>query len=235
MQALKRAQRELELGAMSPLDIYQPAAGLRHGRDRRVAGASSRCSRRRTPCANRSAPISIPQIRNLPDRADRDRRCRPPTPAEIDAEAAVQKALCNRPGPEIRQPGRWTWTTCRSRASKNALLPDLSLLGTYTTQGRGGNFYQRRMSSAGGSQIVSVTPGGFGDALSQMFGFGYPDLRNSACSCGCPSATARPRRIMADAMVTKKRDTLTVRNVAADRCGWTCCRPSARWKRARPA
>ena len=89
---------------------------------------------------------------------------------------------------------------------------NLALLGTYSTSGRGGVFYKKTNVFTEGiaSSVVTTLPGGLGDALGQMFGFGLSTyqfglrltlpIRNRAASAD-----------MADAVVRKKQDTLTVR------------------------
>ena len=57
------------------------------------------------------------------------------------------------------------------------MRPDLSLTGVYTAQGLGGTFFQRTnvFTDIGSrSTVTQVLPGGFGDSLNQLFGFGYP-------------------------------------------------------------
>src|SRR5258705_5571951 len=91
----------------------------------------------------------------------------------IDVEAAVQTALQNRPDLKAVNQSLDV-DDLQIKSAKNSLLPDLQLLGLYSAQGQGGVFYQRENVFGGGSQIISVTPGGFGDALGQLFGFGFP-------------------------------------------------------------
>ena len=91
---------------------------------------------------------------------------------------------------------------CRSRSSKNALLPDLSLLGLYTAQGRGGNFYQRGALPDGSTGLIGVIPGGFPDALSQMWGFGFP-IYQFGLQLRLPIRNRSAAADLADAMVAK--------------------------------
>jgi outer membrane protein TolC len=100
------------------------------------------------------------------------------------------------------------------RSAKNGLLPDLSLTGNYTSQGRGGNFYQRSnvFSGSGSGTILRVLPGGFGDALDQMFGLGYP-IWSVGLALRLPIRDRGAAADMADAIVRKRQDTLQVRSV----------------------
>ena len=210
--ALDRAQKELDLGAMSPLDIYQPQQVYATAE---IAVSQAQFTLRQTHNALRKqmgADLD-PSTRNLD--IELTETVLPPTESnEIDAEAAVQTALLNRP--DLKSANQnLDIDELQIRRVRNDLLPDLSLLGTYTTQGRGGVFYRRTnvFNDTGSiNNILQVTPGGFGDALSQMWGFGYPvyafglqlrlPIRNRAASAD-----------LADALVSKRRDMLTVRNV----------------------
>ena len=94
------------------------------------------------------------------------------------------------------------------------MLPNLSLTGTYTTQGVGGVVYQRSNvfdTSGNASQIVTTIPGGFKDSLSEMFGFGFP-VYAFGLNLTLPIRSKSASADMADAVVSKKRDALTLRN-----------------------
>jgi len=76
-------------------------------------------------------------------------------------------------------------------------------------------FYQREnvFTDVGNrSTIVTTIPGGFGDALSQMFGFGFP-VYSFGVQLRLPIRNRRAAADLADAMIQKRRDTLEVRNV----------------------
>ena len=90
-KALKRAQRELDLGAMSPLDIYQPQQVYATA-EIAVSQAQFSCSRRRMPCASRSAPISTRTSATCP--IELTETVLPPADTSaIDAEAASKGRL----------------------------------------------------------------------------------------------------------------------------------------------
>src|SRR5438105_4115210 len=84
----------------------------------------------------------------------------------IDAAAALEMALDTRPEFDaVRQSLANDHTNIR--LAHNNLLPDLRLGGTYSSNGLGGN----QIDSVTPAQ---VTPGGLGDSLNQVFGFGFP-------------------------------------------------------------
>jgi outer membrane protein TolC len=97
--------------------------------------------------------------------------------------------------------------------AKNEILPNLSLVGQYMTQGVGGIYYQRTNvfdNNGNASTIVTAIPGGFGDVLSQMFGFGFP-VYSLGATLTLPIKSHAAVADMADAVVSKKRDALTLR------------------------
>jgi outer membrane protein TolC len=130
----------------------------------------------------------------------------------FDAEASVEKALNNRP--DLKAFGqRLDVDDLQITQARNGLLPNLSLTGNYSTQGRGGVFTQRTNVFNDGvtSPVVSVIPGGFGDALSQMFGFGYP-IYSFGLTLNLPIKSHTAAMDLADSLVRKKTDALTLRN-----------------------
>jgi outer membrane protein TolC len=96
---------------------------------------------------------------------------------------------------------------------QNALRPDLSLTGAYTSQGLGGTFYNRTNVLNGltsQSTITQIVPGGFTDSLDQLFGFGYP-VYGFGVRLRLPIRNRQSTADMADALVGKRRDTLQIR------------------------
>src|SRR5258708_2800241 len=208
-EALKRAQRELELGAMSPLDIYQPqqnyataqigVSQARYFLQQREVALRKQIGADLDP-AYRAMPMTLTETTDVPT----DTRA-------IDAEAAVEKALLSRPDLKAANQALDV-DDLQIKSAKNSLLPDLQFLGMYSAQGRGGNFFQRQDVFGGGSQIVSVTPGGLADAFSQMFGFGFP-IYQFGLQLRLPIRNPPAAADMADALVNKKHDALVVRGV----------------------
>jgi outer membrane protein TolC len=209
-EALKRAQRELELGAMSPLDIYQPqqaqaTAEISVSQARFALGQAEDALRKQMGAdldpAFHNVPIVLTETTDVPANS-----------SGIDAEAEVQKALLNRPDLKAANQALDV-DDLQIKSTKNSVLPDLSLLGLYSAQGQGGDFYQRQNVFGGGSQIISVTPGGLGDALNQLFGFGFP-IYQFGLQLRLPIRNRAAAADLADAVVTKKHDALMVRSVA---------------------
>lgn len=201
-EALKRSRRELELGAISPLDIYQPEANyasaeiqvlqaryrLQQAEDvlRRQMGAD-------LDAKYRQMPISLTEAVNPP--VDN---------AAIDREKSVEKALKLRP--EIRSISEeLVADDLVIKQQTNLLRPDFSLRGSYISTGRGGRFFQRT-----GPNTV-IVPGGFGDALDQVFGFGFP-IYSFGIQMRLPIRDRAAAANYADAVVAKRQDILARRS-----------------------
>lgn len=208
--SLKLSQKQLELGAISPLDIYNPQQQLATAElgvsQARFQVAQAENALRRQIGADldpdvRTLPIDVSETVDLPLES-----------VSYDTEAEVQKALAGRP--EVKSVVQSMDVDDLGIAqAKNEILPDLSLNALYTTQGVGGIFYQRTNvfdTSGNTSQIVTAIPGGFSDALSQMFGFGYP-LYSFGATLRLPIKSHQAVADMADALVSKRRDALTLR------------------------
>ncbi|MGA2131757.1 MAG: TolC family protein [Bryobacteraceae bacterium] len=206
-QALKRSQRELELGALSPLDIFNP--------EQQFASAQVGVSQAR---------FLVEQEENILRRqigADLDRDVRklpivltetvaPDTGASpVDGEQEVTKAMAARP--DIKSAvENLDLDDLQIHSARNELLPNLSLTGGYTSQGVGGPCYPTTFFNCGVAGAPLVVPGGFGDALSQMFGFGYP-MYSFGLQLTLPIKNRQASADMSDALVSKKRDALNVR------------------------
>jgi outer membrane protein len=211
-ESLKRAQRELELGALSPLDIYNP--------QQQYATAEIGVSRSRFTLAQREDALRKqlgadldPQIRRVP--IVLTETVMPATEAAaVDPEMAVEKALRLRPDLKSRLQTLDT-DELSIRQARNGLRPELSLTGSYTAQGRGGTYFQRGnvfTDSGARNTIIAVTPGGLGDALDQVFGFGYP-IYAFGLTLRLPIRDRRASADLADALIQRRIDTLNVRNV----------------------
>ncbi|MEP7363732.1 MAG: TolC family protein, partial [Acidobacteriota bacterium] len=207
---LKRSQRELELGAISPLEIYQPqqqyASQEVFVTQARYRLAQADDALRRQMGADldptyRTMAISLSET-VLPPSDDRP----------IDKEQVIEIAMQKRP--DLRAAlSNIDVDELQIKQAKNSLLPDFSLNGLYTSSGRGGLFYQRTNVFTGDgtqSTVVNVIPGGFGDALSQTFNFTYPTY-GLGVSLRLPIRDRRAQADFADATVSRRLDALRAR------------------------
>jgi len=208
-EALKRSKRELELGAISPLDIYLPEANYASAE---IAVSQARFSLEQLEdLFRRQLALDLdPDLRKLP--INLTESVQPPAnAAPIDREAAVAKALM------MRQDLKAAMTNLsiddlNIKSAVNGLRPDFSLTGSYTTSGRGGNFYDRQ-NVFGTGNIVSVIPGGFADSLDQVFAFNYPTYQ-FGLRLRLPIRDRAAAATFADAIVSKKLNALRVRTLA---------------------
>jgi outer membrane protein len=208
-EALKRAQRELELGAMSPLDIYQPEQN-RATAEISVSQARYALDQSEDALRKQIGADLEPAFRHIPIVLTEGTEV-PTDMSPLDVEAIVHRALEYRP--DLKAANQvLDVDDLQIRTAKNSIMPDLSLIGLYSSQGQGGNFYQLQNVFGGGTQVISVTPGGLGDALNQTFGFGFP-VYEFGLQLRLPIRNRAAAADLADATVSKKRDALTVRGV----------------------
>ncbi|PYT23820.1 MAG: hypothetical protein DMG58_27250 [Acidobacteria bacterium] len=140
-EALKRAQRELELGAMSPLDIYQPQQNYATAE---ISVSQARYFlKQREDALRKQIGADLDPVFRLVPIALTETTDVPIDTGAIDVEAAVQNALLNRPDLKAANQALDV-DDLQIKSARNSLLPDLQLLGLYSAQGRGGNFFQRQ-------------------------------------------------------------------------------------------
>jgi outer membrane protein len=210
-QSLKRAQRELELGAISQLEIYQPQAQYANA-EILVSQARFRLQQAEDILRRQIGADLDPKVQTTPIVLTEDVAA--PIQAAFEKENVVEKALRLRPDLRAaRQNMDIADLTIQSAA--NFLRPDLRLTAQYGSSGRGGTFYDRRNvfgEDGTNNTIVSVIPGGLGDSLNQLFGFNYP-VYGFGLSLTLPIRDRRASADYADAVVSKRLELLRLRNV----------------------
>jgi outer membrane protein TolC len=210
-ESLKLSQKELELGAISPLDIYNPEQQLANA-ELSVSQATYSLQQTENTLRRQIGADLDPDLRRVP--IVLTETVEVSGAVDFDAEAEVARALTTRPDVHSALQSLDV-DELSVRQARNEALPALALTGGYTTQGVGGVYYQRTNvfdTSGNSSQIVTAIPGGFGDAVSQMFGFGFP-VYSFGLNLSLPIRSHAAAADLADALVQKKRDTLTVRSV----------------------
>ncbi len=210
-ESLKLSQKELDLGAISRLDIYNPeqqeaTAQLGVSQSQYALEQSWNALRKQI-----GADLS-PAVRGLP--VVLTETAEPPTGRlDFDAEDAVRQGQAIRP--EVRAAlESLNVDDLGIRQAKNEILPDVELTGGYTTQGIGGIYFPGTsvLNANGSASAAPPIPGGFNDALRQMFQFGYP-VYTFGLNLTLPIRNHAAMADMDDALVQKKRDALTVRNI----------------------
>ena len=166
---LEENQIKVRVGTMAPLDVV--AGGVRAGEPR---GGGDRGRGRGGGGGGR------PEARDLQHQRPRD-----VGDAHRARGAADRGALPGRPRCGHRERPRQAHRHHRPRASgwrtrnttstyaKNQHLPNLDLIAAYGTTGIGGTQFLDR-GDVTGEPLTSTIPGGFGDALSDLFGLDFP-------------------------------------------------------------
>ncbi len=207
---LKRSQRELELGAISPLEIYQPQQQYA-SQEVFVTQARYRLAQAEDALRRQMGADLDPQYRSMA--IELTETVLPPTDDRpFDKEQIVEVAMRKRP--DLRTAlNNIEVDDLTIKQAKNSLMPDLSLTGTYASSGRGGQFFQRSNVFGGdgtSNTVVNVIPGGLGDALSQTFQFTYPTY-GFGLTLRLPIRDRRAQADFADATVSKRLNSLRAR------------------------
>ncbi len=195
-------KRSLELGALSPYDIYRSESQVA---TRRVAVIQAEYSLKQAEDAFRTtigADLD-PYIRAL------DLELIEPTEVTgelmtVDAQQAYEKALQKRPELEaLRQQLANDDTSIR--LAHNQLQPDFNLTGTYTSNGLGGNQINTSVTPP-----AIISTGGLGDALSQLFGFNFPGY-GFTLQLRLPIRSRAAEATYATNQINKQRDLYSLR------------------------
>jgi len=200
-------QKQLALGAIAELDIYNPEGQL--------AAAEVSVSQGEFALARAEDALRVqigadldPEIRKLPiTLTEPVEELTPPVPQ--DPELEVQKALNMNPNVKLALE-KLGYDELGIQSAKNGLLPNLALSARYSTAGQGGVYIPSQSTLLGAGSAESI-PGGLSDALSQMFGFSYPTYMGSL-TLTLPIKNRTAAMTMASALVTKKSDALNLRN-----------------------
>jgi outer membrane protein len=191
-------KRALELGALPPLDIYRSESQVAGRRVQVIQGEYSLKQAEDTFRQTLGADVD-PYFRAL----DLDLTDSPETGGElrnVDIATALQQALEKRPELEAARQSLANDDT-GIRLAHNNLLPDLRLSGNYSGNG---------LNNINTSQ--SVTAGGFGDSLNQLFGFGYPSYGLSL-TLNLPVRNRGGQAALGSALVSRRRDLYTERQI----------------------
>jgi len=191
----QRDKRALELGALSPLDIYRPEAEVAA---RRVTAIQAEYTVKQAEDTLRMI-IGADQD-DYTQALDLDLTEKPEPIGElksIDATSAFQLALAKRPEVQVAQRALENDETS-IRLAHNHLLPDLSLTGFYQSTGIGGNEFSLTTGQP-------TSTGGFGTSLNQLFGFSYPGY-GAALTLNLPIKNRGAQAELGTALVGRHRD-----------------------------
>jgi len=191
-------KRALELGALSPLDIYRSESQVAQ---RRVSEIQAEYQLKQAE--DQFRPVIGADLDPFIQALDLDLVENPEPQGElysIDAKTALDEAFRKRPELEAARQQLASDET-NFRLARNGLLPDLELIGSYQSNGVGGN------------QITTasvIVPGGFGDALSQLFHFSYPTY-GVTLQLNLPVHNRAARAALGTASVARRNDLYQIR------------------------
>jgi outer membrane protein TolC len=222
---LKFMQQQLDLGALSPLDIYNPKASLAAA-EVSVSQARFALIQAEDALRHQIGADLDPEARKLPVELTESADPGSTESMTFDREQEVQKALATNPAMRSALQ-KLDVDDLGIQNAKNGLLPNLALSATYTASGRGGAYTSvvpvqqfnpdgtPIISSSGRPLVINtagpVLPGGLSDALGQMFGFSYPTYQ-AGLTLQLPIRSKTASAAMGTAVAQKKIDALTVRN-----------------------
>jgi outer membrane protein len=207
---LKYMQQQLDLGALSPLDIFNPKQRLAAA-DVAVSQAKFTLLQAEDMLRHQVAADLDPQVRALPVVLTESVELGPAENITVDREQEVEKALNINPAIKAATQ-RLDVDDLGIQSAKNGLLPNLMFNVQYASNGRGGIYYPDSSSLVGSTNSAAIViPGGISDALAQMFGFGYPTYQ-AGLTLTLPIRSRVASANMANAVVQKKTDALNLRN-----------------------
>ena len=198
----KHDKRALELGALSPLDIYRSESTVASRRVDVIQGEYFLKQQEDTLRLTIGADLD-PYFRAL----DLVLTEKPEASGEmvnLDAPTALQQAIARRPeldGVRLALANDSTGI----RLAHNQLEPDLSLTGSYASNGLGGN----QVDSTTGQVIAT---GGLSASLSQLFGFGYPTY-SATLALTLPIRHRAAQAQLGNALVSRQQDLYTQRQL----------------------
>lgn len=196
----KHDKRALELGALSPLDIYRSEAAVA---SRKVDVIQSEYALKTQEDGLRmtiGADLD-PYFRAL-DLVLTEKAEPAGEMLNLDATTALQRAIAQRPELAAVRLALANDSTS-IRLAHNHLEPDLSLNGLYSSTGLGGN--QLDFNTG---QVIAA--GGFGNSLSQLFGFGFPTY-SVTLTLNLPIKNRSAQADLGNALVSRRQDLYTQR------------------------
>ena len=201
-------QKQLDLGAVSPLDIFNPQGQL--------AAAELALSQARFALAQAEDAVRHqmgvdldPELAKLPIELTEPVDVST-TSMDLDPEREVKKAIDSNPSVKAAIQAL-DIDDLGIQSANNLLLPQLTFTASYANAGQGGVYSSSGSTLLGGGAAI-VVPGGLTDALSQMFGLNNPTYRGSL-NLTLPIRSRTASMNLANTLVTKKTDALNLRNV----------------------
>jgi outer membrane protein len=199
--ALTRAQKELELGATSPLEIYQPQAN-RANAELQVSQAQFQLAQFEDALRRQMGADLDPRFREIP--IVLSATLEPPSDsAKVDPEQALANAFHMRP--DLKNVVQTMDADDLSiKQTNDNLRPNLALTAQYGSSGLGGINYPLTNIANPTVPVVPI-PGGVGEALAGTFGFSNPTY-GMGLTLTLPIKDRQTAANLADGLVQKKID-----------------------------
>ena len=200
-------QKQLDLGAVSPLDIYNPQGQLAAS-DLALSQAKFALQQAEDVLRHQIGIDLDPDLRRIPIELTE------PVDVstigmDLDPERQVQTALSNNPNVKAAMQAL-DIDDLGIQSAHNGLLPNLNFTASYAGAGQGGIYTSSGAALLGGGPTI-VVPGGLTDALSQMFGLNNPTYMGSL-NLTLPIRSRTASMNLANALVAKKTDAYNLRN-----------------------
>jgi outer membrane protein TolC len=200
-------QKQLDLGAVSPLDIFNPQGQLASA-DLALSQAKFALEQAEDSLRHQIGIDLDPQLSKLPIELTEPVDISTGS-LELDPEKEVRKALDINPSVKAALQAL-DIDDLGIQSANNGLLPQLTFTASYSGAGQGG-VYSSSGSTLLGSGSSIIVPGGLTDALSQMFALNNPTYRGSI-NLTLPIRNRTASMTLANSLVTKKTDALNLRN-----------------------
>ncbi len=203
---LERSERELELGAISRLDIFQPQQNFANAQVA-VTRAMYQLQQAEDRLRRQIGADLDPEIRNLP--LVLTESAEPPIyMPSFEPEETVRKALLLRPEVRMRRT-LLAIDDYNIKRDTNAQRPDLSVNAAYSATGLGGNVYEASLLG-GAAQLISA--GGFPAAMNQLLQFAFPTY-SVGVTLALPLRNRRAAVALANSVLQKKRNMYELRSL----------------------
>jgi outer membrane protein TolC len=200
-------QKQLDLGAVSPLDIYNPQGQLASA-ELALSQAKFSLEQAEDAVRHQIGADLDPDMHNvgieLTEPVDISTAS-----LDLDPEKEVAKAIDINPNVKAAVQAL-DIDDLGIQSANNGLLPKLTFTASYSGAGQGGTYFGSETSLLGTTSAI-VVPGGMGDALSQMFGLNNPTYAGSL-RLTLPIRSRTASMTLANALVAKKTDALNLRN-----------------------
>jgi outer membrane protein TolC len=192
-------EKALQLGALSHLDIYQSQAQVARS-EVALTQAQYAYTIQLDVLRQLIGADLDPATRNVPLQLEEDPAVLPPGDGR-SVDEAIRLALSRRPDLDALD-RRLVADTLQRTVARNGLLPQLDLNGSYGSNGLGGN--QVPITTALGTQSAFI-PGGFGNALHQMFSFSAP-YYGVGLQIGLPFRNSGAQSRLTSALIAQRQD-----------------------------